>query len=236
MIELTDIRRILLGHFTMPADSSMPGQKIVVCAYVIRHPDGTVLFDTGLGRHEEAERIYHPVARDVLAELPRAGTPVDNVRAVVNCHLHVDHAGGNPHVPGRPIFAQRAEVDAAGDWEYTNPNVVDFEGVWLEIHDGEAGVAPGLRIIPTPGHTPGHQSLVVETRKGRVVLAGQAFSGASDYGRAAFASHVAARGEPVDVDVPTCVRTIQEEIDPVRILFAHDLAVWERTGVLAPPR
>jgi len=235
MIDLADIRRVLLGHFTMPPDSSLPGQKIVVCAYVIGLPDGTVLFDTGLGRHEEAERIYHPAARDVRAELARAGTRVEDVRAVVNCHLHVDHAGGNPHFPGRPIFAQRAEVDAAGDWEYTNPNVVDFEGVRLEMHEGEADVAQGVRITPTPGHTPGHQSVVVETRQGRVVLAGQAFSGASDYGRAAFASRLVAHGESVDVDVPSWVRAIEEEIDPVRILFAHDLAVWERTGdVLGP--
>src|SRR5207244_12432358 len=55
MIEQGNIRRILLGHFTMPADSSLPGQQVVVGAYLIGHPDGTVLFDTGVGRHDEAE-------------------------------------------------------------------------------------------------------------------------------------------------------------------------------------
>ena len=51
----------------------------------------------------------------------------------------------------------------------------------------------------------------------------------------AVASRLVAHGESVDVDVPSWVRAIEEEIDPVRILFAHDLAVWERTGdVLGP--
>jgi N-acyl homoserine lactone hydrolase len=232
MMELADVRRMLMGHFTMPEDSSLPGQSIVVCAYLLAHPDGPILFDTGLGRHEEAERVYRPVMRDVRRELRRAGWNADDVRAVVNCHLHVDHAGGNPHFPGRPIFVQPAEVEAAADQEYTNPNVVDFEGVRLELHDGEADVAPGVRIIPTPGHTPGHQSLVVDTRQGRVVLAGQAFSDASEYGRAAFASHLVGEGGTDGVEIPAWVRTIHEEIDPVRILFAHDLAVWERAEVL----
>jgi N-acyl homoserine lactone hydrolase len=234
VIDQDDIRRVLLGHFTMPADSSLPGQSIVICAYLIRHPDGPILFDTGLGPHPEAARVYRPVARDVRAELARAGTPAEDVRAVVNCHLHVDHAGGNPNFPGRPIFAQHAEVDAANDWEYTNPNVVDFDGVRLELHEGEADVAPGLRIIATPGHTRGHQSLVVETHQGTILLAGQAFSGASDYGRAAFAAHLAGRGEPTDTEVPVWVRTVQEDVDPVRILFAHDLAVWERSTDVLP--
>lgn len=231
MIGSDDIRRLLLGHFTMPEDSSLAGHKIVVCAYLIQHPDGDVLFDTGLGPHPESDRTYRPVARDLRKELARVGKTAEDIRAVVNCHLHVDHAGGNPAFPGRPIFAQPVEVEAARSWDYTNPNVVDFDGVSLELHGGEADVASGIRVIPTPGHTSGHQSLVVDTREGRIVLAGQAFRGASDYARAVFASEVAAAGERVEIDIPPWVRTIQEDIDPVRILFAHDLAVWERPAV-----
>ena len=53
----------------MPEDSLLPHQKIVVVAYVIRHPDGLVLFDTGIGEgHEEAEQCYHPIIRRPLRE------------------------------------------------------------------------------------------------------------------------------------------------------------------------
>ncbi len=228
MIDSSHIQRLLLGHFTMPDDSSLPRHKIVVCAFVIHHPTGPVLFDSGLGPHPESDRRYRPVIRDLRRELLRAGTAIEDIRAVVNCHLHVDHAGGNPNFPGRPIFAQPVEVDAAQDWDYTNPSVVDFEGVSLELHDGEADVADGIRIIPTPGHTTGHQSLVIDTRGGRVVLAGQAFNDASEYARAAFASELTASGDRVEVEIPPWMRTLREEIDPVRVVFAHDLAVWER--------
>ena len=218
----------------MPDDSSLPRHKIVVCAFVIHHPAGPVLFDTGLGPHPESDRRYRPVAHDLRRELRRAGTAIEEIRAVINCHLHVDHAGGNPNFPGRPIFAQPVEVEAAGDWDYTNPSVIDFEGVSLELHDGETDVTDGIRIVPTPGHTPGHQSLVIDTREGRVVLAGQAFNDASEYARAAFASELAASGGTVEVEVPQWVRTLREQIDPVRVLFAHDLAVWERpTGFVS---
>ena len=54
----------------------------------------------------------------------------------------------------------------------------------LELHDGYAEAFPGVRIIPTPGHTPAHQSLLVETRDGRVLIAVQATNDASEYGRA----------------------------------------------------
>ena len=228
MIRSSDIQRLLLGHFTMPEDSSLRQQKIVVCAYLIPHSNGPVLFDTGLGPHPESDRIYRPVIKDIRQELARAGTAAADVRAIVNCHLHVDHAGGNPVFPRRPIFAQAAEVEAAQSWDYTNPNVIDFDGVSLELHDGEAELAEGIRIIATPGHTSGHQSLVVDTREGRIVLAGQAFNDASDYARAVFASELTAAGHNVEVEIPPWVRTIQEEVDPVRVLFAHDLAVWER--------
>ena len=73
MIEPGDIQRVTLGHYTMPEESSLPHQKIVVLAYLIRHPDALVLFDTGIGEgHAEAERRYHPIVRRPLREVPIA--------------------------------------------------------------------------------------------------------------------------------------------------------------------
>jgi N-acyl homoserine lactone hydrolase len=228
MMGLEDIRRLHLGHYTMPQDSTLPGQKIVVVAYLIRHPDGLVLFDTGIGEgHEEADRRYHPILRLDLSEaLGSAGARLPDVRAIVNCHFHLDHCGGNPLFPGTPIFAQRAEYEAADTLDYTLPTVIQFPGAKLELHDGEADVAPGVRIIPTPGHTPGHQSLLVETRDGPIFIAGQAMNDASDYGRAQLAWRLRRR-ETEDVpEFPDWIEGIQE-LAPRRVLFAHDLAVWE---------
>jgi N-acyl homoserine lactone hydrolase len=228
MIEPGDIQRVMLGHYTMPEDSSLPHQKIVVLAYLIRHPDGLVLFDTGIGEgHAEAERRYHPIVRRPLREaLDSAGVRLEDVQAIANCHFHLDHCGGNPLFPGTPIFAQRAEYEASSSLDYTLPEVVDFEGVKLELHEGEADVAPGLRIIPTPGHTPGHQSLLVDTRQGRVLIAGQAMNDASEYGRAALAWWIRRSGSEEAPEPPGWVARVQE-LDVCRVLFAHDPSVWE---------
>ncbi|MGH2555624.1 MAG: N-acyl homoserine lactonase family protein [Actinomycetota bacterium] len=231
MIGLDDIKRVMLGHYTMPEDSSLPGQKIVVVAYVIRHDEGLVLFDTGIGEgHEEAERRYHPTRRRPLQEaLGSIGVAMPDIQAIANCHFHLDHCGGNPLFPGTPIFAQRVEYQAANSLDYTRPEIVDFEGAKLELHEGEADIAPGLRIIPTPGHTPGHQSLLVETNEGQILIAGQATNDASEYARAQLAWQVRRSGSEDAPEPPEWIARIHE-LEPRRVFFAHDLAVWEPVG------
>ncbi len=91
---------------------------------------------------------------------------------MINTHLHFDHCGGNRLFPGVPIHVQRAEREAARADDYTIPEWVEFEGATYVEHDGEAEILPGVRIVPTPGHTPGHQSVLVSTREGLVVVAG----------------------------------------------------------------
>jgi N-acyl homoserine lactone hydrolase len=235
MIGLEDIRPVLLGHYTMPTDSRFPGQKIVVCAYLIRHPERLVLFDTGIAvGHEEAERIYAPIARRPLSEaLAATGVSLRDVGAVANCHFHLDHCGGNPLFPERPIFAQAREYESAaeGGLDYTLPGLFDFEGVALELHDGDAEIASGLRVIPTPGHTPGHQSLLVETRQGRVLLAGQALNTASDFAMAHYAWRLRQIGSNETLpEIPEWLSMLQD-LDVRRVLFAHDLLHWEPPDV-----
>jgi N-acyl homoserine lactone hydrolase len=225
-----DISRVVVGHYTMPEDSSLPHQKIVVVAYVIRHPEGLVLFDTGIAEgHEEAERRYHPIVRRPLREaLASIGVAFEDVRAIANCHFHLDHCGGNPLFPGTPIFAQRAEYDAADSLDYTLPEVVRFDGAKLELYDGDAEIFPGVRVVLTPGHTPGHQSLLAETSDGRVLIAGQATNDASEYARAQLAWQVRkAAPQETAPEVAQWVARVQEEFAPRKVLFAHDLAVWE---------
>ena len=231
MIGIEDIRPLLLGHYTMPQDSRFPGEKIVVRSYLIRTPQRLVLFDTGIAvGHEEAERTYAPILRRPLEEaLASVGAALADVGAVANCHFHLDHCGGNPLFPERPIFAQKAEFEAAnaGGLEYTLPGLIDFPGANLELHDGEADIAQDVRILPTPGHTPGHQSLLVETRRGRVLLAGQAINTASEFSRAHFAWQLQRSGTGEELpDVPPWLSTLQE-LDVRRVLFAHDLLGWE---------
>jgi N-acyl homoserine lactone hydrolase len=92
---------------------------------------------------------------------------------VVNTHLHFDHCGGNRLFPGVPIHVQRRELaDARELYDYTVREWVDFDGATYVEHDGEVEILSGVRLLPAPGHTEGHQIVVVETDEGPVVLGG----------------------------------------------------------------
>jgi N-acyl homoserine lactone hydrolase len=93
---------------------------------------------------------------------------VSRVAVVVNTHLHCDHCGGNRLFPDIPIHVQRRELaDARTEDDYTVREWVDFPGATYVEHDSEAEILPGIRLLPAPGHTAGHQIVVVETDEGR---------------------------------------------------------------------
>ncbi len=230
MIDPSDIRRLTVARYTAPPATPLAGQKIVVCAYLIRSPAGLVLFDTGMATGPaEIEQRFGPIwRRPFRAALASAGVAVTDVTTIANCHLHLDHCGGNPLFPRVPIFVQRQELDALPTLDYVMPELIDFDGAQLEIHSGEADLAPGIKIIPTPGHTPGHQSLLVETSAGRVLLAGQAMDFASDYARAQFTLDTdgADPGQEPYSSRPWLHEA--RRLDLRRVLFAHDLLAWDR--------
>ena len=116
---------------------------------------------------------------DALPIFAAAGSRLDDIRYVVNCHLHFDHCGGNPLLPGREVFAQRAELDLARGADYTLPELIDHPGAHYQELDGEAEILPGVLIVPTPGHTAGHQSVVVTRPDGTVIVAGQSHDNAT---------------------------------------------------------
>ncbi|HET9899027.1 MAG TPA: N-acyl homoserine lactonase family protein [Streptosporangiaceae bacterium] len=229
MIEPADIRRLTLAHYTAPQGTPLAGQIIVVCAYLIRSAAGLVLFDTGMAiGPPDVEARFGPTWRRPLQEaLASAGLQVADVSMIANCHLHLDHCGNNPLFPRVPIFVQQQELDALPTLNYVMPELIDFDGARLEVHSGEADVAPGIKVIPTHGHTPGHQSLLVETSAGRVLLAGQAMDFASDYARAQFTLDT--EGADTDQEPYTSRPWLHEvrRLDLRRVLFAHDLLAWD---------
>ena len=229
-MRVDDVTRIQLGTFVRPPEETGTGEPRVetVLGYVARTPTGLLLLDTGLGRaDEETEAWYRPRRVDVRDALAAVGLTVDDVDLVVNCHLHFDHIGGNPHFSGRPILCQRLELETARTTDYTVSTLVDFPGAAYELLDGESEVAPGVHVVPTPGHVDGHQSVVLECEDGSVVLAGQAYDATSDWSADVLAARAASLGHspPLPIPRPWVERLL--EFDPRRVVFAHDAAVWE---------
>jgi N-acyl homoserine lactone hydrolase len=221
---VTDIRRLDLGYFVRPASETDGAEPRVepVLAYLVRRDEGVLLFDTGLGAGEPSvDAHYLPHRLDLEAALHGAGLSTQDITLVANCHLHFDHCGGNPRFTA-PILAQSSELALARGEEYTLPWLVDFPGATYRELAGEAEIWPGVLVIPTPGHTAGHQSLVVQRPDGTVVLAGQAHDFSAGYSSAVLAR----RAARADIRVPPWLDRIMQ-FDPKRVLFAHDNAVWE---------
>jgi N-acyl homoserine lactone hydrolase len=137
-------------------------------SHTIDHPDGLVLVDSGMiDSTPELDEEWSPTPHPLPEEIVR------RVAMVVNTHLHFDHCGGNRLFPGVPIHVQRAELeDALSEDDYTIREWVDFPGATYVEHDGEAEILPGVRLVPAPGETRGHQIVVVETDEGPIVLGG----------------------------------------------------------------
>jgi N-acyl homoserine lactone hydrolase len=224
------VRRLDLGWFVRPGPETGDGRPRVepALAYLVDHGGELLLFDTGIGTADpETDAHYRPRRRPLQDALAAAGVTAADIALVVNCHLHFDHIGGNPLFAGTPILAQAAEMALVRGGEHTPDHLFGFPGARYEELTGEAEIRPGLWIVPTPGHTAGHQSLVVRRPDGTVVLAGQTHASASDFAAARLAVTARAEGAGPPLPAPDSWPERLLAFDPRRVLFAHDASVWE---------
>ncbi|GJD48361.1 N-acyl homoserine lactonase AttM [Methylobacterium crusticola] len=179
------------GSVALPHRAVLDGEAgtitVPVPAFLIRHPRGTALFDTGLHRAMATDPVGRlgPLARfmtvaatpaqHILSHLAAVGLGAGDVDLVVNSHLHNDHCGGNDAFPAATVVLQRAEWEAAHDPERAatagyDPRDFDH-GQDLRLLDGDSDLFGDgtVRLLATPGHTPGHQSLLLDAG-GRTLL------------------------------------------------------------------
>ena len=167
----------------IPADARNRIPLALRCL-LIEHDDGLVLIDTGIGNKEDqkfrdiygvenAGRDGRTQLEDALREL---GHGPEDVRWVINTHLHFDHAGGDTWrdpsgtigvaFPKARYVVQRRELEFARHTNertagsYLTPN---FDAVPFTLLDGESEPVPGIRCLPTPGHVPFHTSILIES-------------------------------------------------------------------------
>ena len=222
------VRRVDFGYFVRPSTETETGLPRVepLLGYVVRAGDAVLLVDTGMGSHPEVDAHYRPRRRSLPEAVAPLGMRPDDVTHVANCHLHFDHCGGNPALGGLPVFVQRTELAAARTTEdYTLPELLDGSD-FVEL-DGEAEIVPGVLVVPTPGHTDGHQSFVVRLADGSVVVAGQSHDSTTAYAGDVMALRAHRDGHPPPLPEPrgAWVARIQE-LDPRMVVLAHDHSVW----------
>lgn len=141
--------------------------------FAIRSTGRTILIDTGFGPgpHE----MLGGTTGNLIADMRSKGVEPESVETVIFTHLHFDHVGWSI-ADGKPVFEQARYLVPQADWEFfrseaqasQNPHVGEqiapLEGLGvLELVSGEKEVTPELTLVPTPGHTPGHQSVAISS-------------------------------------------------------------------------
>ncbi|MER5183907.1 N-acyl homoserine lactonase family protein [Streptomyces sp. NPDC002896] len=190
------VRRVvplLLGWEELPKSVSVHGAayeerlREPVPAVLLECDGGWLLLDTGfntalirdpaLRRRFYGSPAYQPVlpgpGEPLLEALEAVGVAIDDIRAVAVSHLHADHAGGLKHFAGKvPVHIQRAELayGLSGQPEVERNTIyrVDFDDPRIDWRqaDGDTEIAPGVTALLTAGHTPGHQSFLVDLADG----------------------------------------------------------------------
>ncbi len=169
------IRPMMLGSVKLPETHPRAADgNCVIHGFVVTHPDGAIVVDTGVaGDHDVLNEIYHPTATPLVEALNTADVDERDVVAIVNTHLHFDHCGQNRMLPSVPVYVQAAELEAVRLPKFTIPEWAEIADDRRRVIDGDAEIAPGVSVMATPGHTPGHQSVVVSNGDQVEIIVGQ---------------------------------------------------------------
>jgi glyoxylase-like metal-dependent hydrolase (beta-lactamase superfamily II) len=224
--------------------------RVPIPSYLIEHPKGTALFDTGLQtllQNKDQESLdkgmgallagmMTPVmdkGDDVRSRLQAADRDPDKINFIINSHLHFDHVGGNELIPNATLVVQKREWHAGCSPECQASNhyiasQYDLGHKRIEA-DGEYDLfGDGTVVcIPSYGHTPGHQSLKVKLADGEVVLTGD-----SCYLRRSLAEMKLP--DPMVVSDAEAMLAIFRQLRGfqkagAQLIFGHDPGQWQKT-------
>jgi len=215
--------------------------RFPVCCWIVEHPKGTVIFDTGL--HAE---LQHDVTRlgdlasvfevdmqhDLRTAIEQRGVDPARIDYIVFSHLHFDHSGGTAAIPNAQIIVQADEWQAGKREPFTNNSayrasdfnlghdVTEVRG----FHDifGDGSVV----CVPTPGHTVGHQSLRVELDNGSVLLVGDCCY----FQRMLEEDLVPPFGFDRNQQRESMQSLRKLRCEGVKLIFGHDAEQWREVG------
>jgi N-acyl homoserine lactone hydrolase len=151
----------------------MPEYQIPIVCYLVQTGDGRhILIDSGLPEMIPEEENEFENAQDVIGQLASIGLKPDDIDTVISTHYDIDHAGRHAAFTKAQYVVQRVHhLDAA-----SNPRFAAIRPQWdqpierIRLVDGDTELLPGLELIETSGHVPGHQSVLVRLPKTGAIL------------------------------------------------------------------
>lgn len=206
-----------------------------VPAFLITSGERRILVDTGLSPQGIADpgaawgrlaKVFVPEVNDedrLEARLGQLGLAPEDVTDVVLTHLHYDHAGGVSLLPNAKRWVQLIEFRAAlyPERHYAGGYFPSEFGNGYELLAGDTTIAPGVHVLSTPGHTHGHQSVLVRIRDGWFCLTGDVVDDREILDRKRMPAVVV----DVDAEIRSAARLrLLESAFGAELIFSHDAA------------
>ncbi|MVN89103.1 MBL fold metallo-hydrolase [Deinococcus sp. HMF7620] len=220
----TDVKRLLLMQV-----GSMPAYQIPVVCYLVQTTTGrNILIDTGLPDPIPEAAADFQNGQDVLQQLARIGVAPEEIDTIISTHYDIDHAGRHAAFPNAQYVVQRTHhLDAA-----SNPRFDALRAQWdqpvdrLQLIDGDTTLLPGLELIETSGHVPGHQSVLVRLPEtGLVLLTVDAVPFQAGLTRDPQQAGSAPDGELTRASTIKLLDLVEREQVEL-VIFGHDQAQW----------
>ena len=180
---------VVLDHAVYLFFKGKPGVNVDIpnTCYYIDTGEHKIMVDTGLPGQEHSSKYHHDCDKRGCLEAPDAlralGVDPDEIDICIFTHLHWDHCSNMKAFRNARYICSEDELQWAYNplplyyRSYESPALgiePAFNGCSFEVTQGEALIVPGVRVFPTPGHTPGHISVEVETKAGTFVITGDA--------------------------------------------------------------
>ncbi len=204
---------------------------IPIYAFYLEGGDEKILVDTGLEEFMVPERVGEEYGLDILEfedALATLDLKPEDIDIIVHTHLHNDHCENDYKCSRATVVAQRMEYEF-----FQNPHPLDhryypdlLDGMDVELVEGDVSFRDGIDLIFTPGHTPGGQSVAVQTAQGKAIITGFCCNDKN------FPTTGPAITPGVHTDALAAYDSIQKIRDMADILIpVHDLAVGRKRSI-----
>src|SRR5256885_5274926 len=151
-----EIKRLQLATL-----QGLDGSRWPVHGFVVTQPGGAVLVDPGVGGPQDVLDDWGVVNRSVADALAEQDMSPADIGLVINTHLPFDHCGQNAVFGHAPFYVQRIELDRMRREASELHDWFGFMNARVELLDGDTQILPRPSVVATPGHTSGHQCVVV---------------------------------------------------------------------------
>lgn len=208
---------------------SMPEYQIPIVCYLVQTSDGkNILIDSGLPEIIPEDASEFENGQDVIAQLASLGLQPDDIDVVISTHYDGDHAGRHAAFTKAHYVVQRVHhVDAASNSRYASIRPQwDQPMARIRLVDGDIELLPGLALIETSGHVPGHQSVLVRLpTTGTILLTIDAVPFAEGFTRDTADDGSTPDAEAIRASTIKLLDLVEREQIGL-VIFGHDMEQW----------